>query len=442
MIQIYAVGGYNEVGKNCTAINIDGEVLIIDLGIHLENYIKLTQDEDLVKIDANKLMDVGAVPNISVLDKVSNNIKAIVISHAHLDHVGAVPYISDKFKAPIICAPYTAEVIESILKDDKIKINNEIKTVNINSFYKISDNIKIEFVHITHSIPQAAVVAVHTKYGVILYAVDFKLDLYPTLGKKPNFKRLEELGKEGVIALIVESTYANDARKMPSESVAREMLRDVLLGTNNKDNLIIVTTFSSHIARLKSIIEFGKKLNRKIIFLGRSLSKYAKAAENVGIINFSKDVEMVKYSRQIERKLKKINKDRKKYLLVTTGHQGEPKSVLHKIAKKDFKFDLYPEDNVIFSCRTIPTPTNIANREALENELKLFGVRIFKDIHQSGHAAREDLRDFINLVKPKKIIPAHGTKEMKDALADLGVEMGYKINKNVFLIKDGQKVNI
>jgi len=442
MIEIYAVGGYNEVGKNCTAINVDGEVLIIDLGIHLENYIKLTQDEDLVKIDANKLMDAGAVPNISVLDKVNKNVKAMIISHAHLDHVGAVPYISDKFKAPIICAPYTAEVIESILKDDKIKINNEIKTVNINSKYKVSDKIEIEFIHITHSIPQSAIVAVHTKYGVIIYANDFKLDLYPTLGKKPNFKRLKEISKENVIALIIESTYASDQRKMPSEQVAKEMLRDVLLGTENKNNLIIVTTFSSHMARLKSIIEFGKKLDRKIVFLGRSLSKYVIAAENVGIINFSKDVEMIKYSRQIERKLKKINKDRKKYLLVTTGHQGEPKSVLHKIAKREFKFDLYPGDNVVFSCRTIPTPTNIANREALENELKQTGVRIFKDIHQSGHAAREDLRDFINMVKPKNIIPAHGTKEMKDALADLGVEMGYELGKSIFLVKNGESIQL
>ena len=196
MIEIYAVGGYNEVGKNCTAINVDGEVLIIDLGIHLENYIKLTQDEDLVKIDANKLMDVGAVPNISVLDKIKNKVKAIVISHAHLDHVGAVPYIADKFNAPVICAPYTAEVIKSILNDEGIKLKNEIKTVNINSRYKISDKIEIEFIHITHSIPQAALVAVHTKYGVIIYANDFKLDLQPTLGKKPNFKRMEEISRE------------------------------------------------------------------------------------------------------------------------------------------------------------------------------------------------------------------------------------------------------
>jgi|TARA_B100001964_G_C14192856_1_gene581942 ribonuclease J len=441
MIEIYAVGGYNEVGKNCTAIDVDGEVIIIDLGLNLENYIRLTQDEDIVRISADKLIAIGAVPNISVLDKVKKNVKAIVIGHAHLDHVGAVPYIASKFNAPVICAPYTAEILKSILKDDKIKLNNEIKTLNINSFYKVSENIKIEFIHVTHSIPQAALVAVHTKYGIILYANDFKFDLYPVLGKKPNFKRLEEIGKEGVIASVVESTYANDARKMPSENIAREMLKDVLLGTNNQDNLIIVTTFSSQIARLKSIIEFGKKLNRKIVFLGRSLAKYTKAAENIGIVNFSKDVEIVKYSRQIEKRLKKIDKDRKKYLLVTTGHQGEPKAVLSKIARGELKFKLYPEDSVVFSCKTIPTPTNIANRETLENELKMTGVRIFDNIHQSGHAAREDLRDFIKLVKPKNIIPSHGNKEMKEALGDLAKEMGYNLNKNVFLIKDGQKVS-
>jgi ribonuclease J len=440
MIEIYAVGGYNEVGKNCTAINVDGEVVIIDLGIHLESYIKLTEDEDLVKIDANKLMDVGAVPNVSVLDKVNKNVKAIVISHAHLDHVGAVPYIADKFNAPIICAHYTSEIIKSILKDDRIRLKNDIKTININSYYQVSKNIKIEFIHITHSIPQAALVAVHTKYGVIIYANDFKLDLHPTLGQKPNFKRMEEISKENVIALVVESTYSPDQRKMPSEQVAKEMLRDVLLGTDNKDGLIIVTTFSSHIARLKSIVEFGKKLGRKIIFVGRSLAKYVGAAEKVGIINLSKEVEIVKYSKQIGRRLKNIDKDRKKYLLVTTGHQGEPKSVLNKIAKKEFDFDLYPEDNVVFSCRTIPTPTNIANREALENELKQTGVRIFKDIHQSGHAAREDLRDFINILKPRNIIPSHGTKEMRESLAELANEMRYK-DKNVFLVKDGGKVN-
>lgn len=441
MIEIYTIGGYNGIGKNCTAIKIDDEVVITDMGIDLENYIKLTEDEDIIKINPKQMINVGAVPDVSVLDKIKEKVKGIVISHAHLDHLGAVPYIANKFNCEVIGTPFTIEVLRSILKDDKIKLNNKLKVLNSNSFYNLSDNIRIELIHITHSTPQAALIAIHTKYGVILYANDFKIDLYPTLGKGPNLKRIREISKENVIALIIESTYADDARKMPSESVAKEMLRDVLLGMDNKNNLIIVTTFASQIARLKSIIEFGKKLNRKIVFMGRSLAKYTKAAENVGLVNFSKDIEIMKYGRQIERKLKKVDKEREKYILVVTGHQGEHRSVLYRIARGELKFKLYHEDNVIFSCKTIPTPINIANREALENELKQNGVRIFKDIHQSGHAAREDLRDFINMVKPRNIIPAHGTKEMKNALAELAAEMGYK-KENIFLLKDGEKVAI
>ncbi|MBI2208327.1 RNase J family beta-CASP ribonuclease [Candidatus Woesearchaeota archaeon] len=442
MIEIYAVGGYNEIGKNCTAIKVDDEVVIIDLGIHLESYIKLTEDEDIVNINPEKLMKVGAIPDISILNKIMDKVKAVIISHAHLDHLGAVPYLADKFDAPIIGTPFTIEVIRAILRDDKISLKNKIITLNSNSSYDISKNIKVEFIHITHSTPQTALVAIHTKYGTILYANDFKLDMHPVLGKKPNFKRLQELGKENVIALIVESTYAKDAKKMPSESVAKEMLREAMLETENKNNIILVTTFSSHIARLKSVIEFGKKLNRKVIFMGRSLAKYAKAAENVGLVNFSKDVEMVKYGKQIKKKLKKIEKEREKYVLAVTGHQGEHKSVLYRMMRGELGFRLHPEDNVIFSCKVIPTPTNIANREALENELRQLGIRVFRDVHQSGHAAREDLRDFIGLVKPKKVIPAHGNKEMKEALADLATEMGYKMEKSIFLVKDGHKVAI
>jgi ribonuclease J len=438
MIRVYAVGGYNEVGKNCTAVEVDNEVVVIDLGLHLEKYIKLTEDEDIVKLSGDRLMKVGAVPDISVLGDIKKKVKALIISHGHLDHMGAVPFISNWFKAPIICPPYTAELIRGILREDRIKLNNEIIPVSVNSSYQISENLKVELIHITHSIPHSTLVAIHTKYGVVLYANDFKLDMHPTLGKKPNFKRMREISKENVLALIVESTYSDDERKMPSEQVAKEMLEDVLLGTDNKDNLIIVTTFSSHIARLKSIIEFGKKLDRRILFIGRSLSKYVSAAERIGLVNFTKDVHMAKYSGQIQRVLSKVDKDRKKYLLVTTGHQGEPKSVLHRIAKKKFNFNLYPEDNVIFSCRTIPTPTNIENRQALENELKSYGVRIFKDIHQSGHAAREDLRDFIKILKPRKLIPSHGTDGMRTSLSGLAQEMGYKLGKDVFLLMDGE----
>ena len=442
MVEICTVGGYNEVGKNSTAVKIDGEAYILDLGIHLENYVKFTQDEDIVAAEPNELISNGAVPDISAIEGWRQNLKMILPTHAHLDHIGAIPYLANSLKVPIMCTPFTSEVLNGIVSDDKIRLNSKIRSMSSNSFFQASNNVKIEFVHVTHSTPHTAMIAMHTKEGIILYANDFKFDLFPTLGKKPNFKRLEEIGKQNVLALICDSTYAADARKMPSESVAKQMLREVMLGIESKDKHVIVTTFSSHIARLNSIVEFCQKMGRKILFMGRSMAKYVKSAENTGIANFSNKVEILKYSNQIKRKLNKISKERGKYLLVVTGHQGEPKSTLAKMISNDLKFKFEPEDHVIFSCKTIPTPTNIENRKRLESDLRRFNVRIFKDIHQSGHAAREDLRDLINLVKPKHIIPAHGDIGMRSALAELSVEMGYSNGQNVHLMKNGEMLRL
>ena len=293
----------------------------------------------------------------------------------------------------------------------------------------------------THSTPHTVMVALHTKYGIIVYANDFKFDRFPTLGEKPNYKRLKELGKKGVLCLILDSTYSQSYTKTPSESVAKEMLKDVLLGTGNKGKAVFVTTFSSHIARLRSIVECGKKMNRKIVFLGRSLSKYCKASESVGIAKFS-DVQIVKYRNDIKRTLGKIcKKGIGKYLVVLTGHQGEPKAALSRIVNGDLGFKFEPDDHVVFSCKTIPTPTNIENRRVLEEKLKNQHVRIFTDIHVSGHAAREDSRDLINLARPKHIIPAHGEHKMTSAMADLALEMGYK-EKNIHVMRDGQILKI
>ena len=311
--------------------------------------------------------------------------------------------------------------------------------LNSNSSYKLSDKIKIEFIHVTHSIPQTVIVALHTKYGILVYANDFKFDLHPVLGKKPNFKRLKELGKENVLALIVESTYADDARKTPSEMVAREMLKDILLGVDSKNNAIIVTTFSSHLARLKSIVEFGKQLNRKVVFLGRSLSKYSRAGEDVGIADFLKDVDRIKYNGQIKKFLRKIAKEKKKYLIVATGHQGEPKSTLSRMANNEFDFRLDSNDVLIFSCKTIPTETNIANRRQLEMNLGNYGLQMFRDVHVSGHAAGKDLAEMINLLKPKHVIPAHGELKMTSALAGIARNNGFK---NVHELRNGERIRL
>lgn len=444
MIEICAIGGYNEIGKNMTAVRVDDEVVIIDMGLHLDNYIKYTEEEeeDIVEISANELTKAGAIPDDSVIKEWKDKVTAIIPTHAHLDHVGALIFLSNKYRAPILCTPFTAEVIKAISKDEKIKLKNDMKVLNVNSIYWISDKIKIEFINMTHSTPQTVMVAVHTPEGIVLYANDFKFDNHPTLGKKPNYNKLEELGKNGVKVLVCDCTRAKQPIKTPSELVAKEMLRDVMLGVNSRNKAVIVTTFASHLARLKSIIEFGKKMNRKIVFLGRSLAKYTQAGEKIKIINFSKDVEIVKFGKQIKRKVKKIEKDgREKYLLVVTGHQGEPKSTLSKMVNGEIPFRFNSEDHVIFSCTVIPSEINIRNRAEVEKRLREYGVRIFRDIHASGHASREDLRDLINFVTPEHIIPAHGEEEMKQALVDLAIEKGYKKGETVHFLHDGDKMS-
>ncbi len=266
-IEVCTIGGFSEVGKNSTAIKIDDEVIILDMGLQMDNYIRYTEDrEDISSKTYPQLLKVDAVPDYKYIKKWRELVKAIIPSHAHLDHIGAIPFAAPIFpNAPIICTPYTAAVLNSILYDDKIKIPNQIVQMNLNSTYKLSDKVSIEFVNATHSIPQAVIIVIHTPYGRLVYANDYKFDRQPTLGKKSDIKRLKEIGEEGVSLLIAESLYASEHKKMPSESVAREMLKDVMLGVNSESKAMIVTTFSSHIARLKSIIELGKKLNRKIV---------------------------------------------------------------------------------------------------------------------------------------------------------------------------------
>lgn len=441
MLTICSVGGYSEVGKNMTAVKVDDEVIILDMGLLLENYIAYTEDEEEIRnITSSQLTKVGAVPDLSFIDDWKKNVKAIIATHAHLDHIGAIPFLAKKFNANVYCTPFTKAVLNAILRDGKINLKNKVISINANSSFKISKNITVEFINMTHSTPQTVMVALHTKYGIVLYANDFKFDNFPTLGKSPNYKRLKELGESGVSCLILDSIYSKDPIKTPSESVAREMLKEVL-SLELDGRAIFITTFASHLARLKSIIEFSKKMNRKILFLGRSLAKYVKAGEEIGIINFSKDVEIVKYGNKVRKRLKKI-KNPADYVFVCTGHQAEPKAVLSKLANNVFDFEFRQGDCVIFSSGVIPATINVSNREALERTLKAKGVRIFRNIHVSGHAAKEDQRDLITMTKPLHIIPAHGDFSMASKLAELAIEEGYKIGENVHIMKDGQRIVI
>lgn len=439
MIEIRTLGGYNEIGKNMTAVKVDDEVIILDMGIHLEKYIRYIESENPAVISATELISIGAIPDDKFIEDWKDKVKAIIPTHAHLDHVGAIPFLAKHYKAPILATPYTAEVLYALVRDHKKKLKNDVKVLNVNSIFKISDKITIEFVNITHSTPQVVMAAIHTPYGSILYANDFKFDNFPTLGKKPNYERMKKIAEKGVLALISDCTRADEAMKTPSESIAKEMLRDLMTSVKLGNKAVIITTFSSHIARLKSIIEFGKQLKRKIVFLGRSLHKYVTAAENIKLVNFSKDVEIIGYKKERMKKLEEINNNRSKYLIVCTGHQGEPGSVLSKIANDETPFILNRGDYVIFSCTVIPNKVNIQSRGILEQDLERLGVRIYKDIHVSGHASREDLRDLIELVKPKHVIPAHGDLKKRTALAKVAAEIGYK-KEQIHLIQDMKKL--
>ncbi|MEK6852985.1 MAG: MBL fold metallo-hydrolase RNA specificity domain-containing protein, partial [Nanoarchaeota archaeon] len=358
-----------------------------------------------------------------------------------LDHVGAVPYMAEHYKAPIYGTPFTLEILNSLARDNNLKIRNPRKPIMPNSSVMIGKT-KVEFIHITHSTLQTSIVVLHTKHGAVVYANDFKFDNYPVVGKKPNYARIQKIANEGVLALIVDSLYADEENKTLSEKIARDMLEDVLLATNNKGSCIVITTFSSHLARLKSIVDFGKQLDRKIVFCGRSLHKYVSAAIKSKLINFHKDIQMFSYKNQVKKKLKEVEANRDKYIIVCTGHQGEPGSILVKLAHDAFPFHLTAKDHVIFSSKTIPSPINIANRKALEKKLKEKSVRIFTDLHVSGHAMREDLRDLILMLKPKNLIPTHGDIQKLTSLAELSIEEGYKLGKNVHIMQNGQSLNL
>ncbi len=444
-MKIHTIGGYNEVGKNMTAVEIKDDVIIFDSGIFLPPIVELEEAERIMS--EKHLRKINAIPNDTILDSqnLRKNVRAILIGHAHLDHVGAVPYIAGRYHADVLGTPFTIQVLKTLMKDENTKLPNTIKEVQPNSSITIkgkNKNYTAEFINITHSTIQTSLIALHTDEGVVLYANDFKLDNSPQLGKKPNYEAIKRLAKEGVRALIVESLYASEERKTPSEKVAKSLLEDVMLGTDNEKAGMVITTFSSHIARLKSIVEFGKKLNRKIVFVGRSLHKYVSAAERIKLCPFHKDISLFSYRKQIDSALRKINKNKSQYLVVCTGHQGEPGSILDRIAKNDSPLQLLPKDHVIFSSSTIPAEINIANKNQLENRLKNKGVRIFNNVHVSGHAGREDLRDFINMINPEHLIPAHGDLSKLSALAELAAELGYSLGKDCHIMQDMQKIGI
>ena len=438
-IELTAVGGYSEIGKNMTAVKVGNDVVILDMGVDLEPYIKVQDErEGIEKVSVHELISIKAIPDDAAIADWKDKVRAIACSHAHLDHVGAVPFLAGKYHCPILGTQYTVEMIKRICADNRLKITNKCTRLPLNNSFRVSPETSIELLNSQHSLPQTALVLIKHKSKKIVYANEYKFDPAPIIGSKMNEKELAKLGPIDV--LISDCIYANEPIKMPSESVVREMIRDVF-STDFGASAVFITTFASHLARLKSIVQQGKQTGRKIIVLGRSFQKYIETAEKINLVHFGKDITLYPYGPQVRKKLKEVARERHKYIVVLTGHQGEPNALLARITRDELPFKFRKGDFVIFCSKVIPTKTNQEARQKLERGLNVLGTNILDNIHISGHGAREDMRRMITLLKPRHLVPCHAPRERQKHFADIAFQQGYT-SEQVHFLKNGERVRL
>ncbi len=442
-IEIIAVGGYDEVGRNMTAVRCGKEIVIFDMGLRLDQ-VMIHEDAEIENMHSLDLIKIKAIPDDTVLNGVEGTVKAIVCSHGHLDHIGAIPKLAHRYNAPIIATPYTTELIrQQISGEQKFGVNNKLFALKGGQRYTLSQNLILEFVRTQHSIIDTVTPVLHTPWGAIVYALDFKLDRSPIIGEPPDFARLRQIGKEGVLALIVECTNIGRKGRCPSERVARDLVRDTITSYEDDKNAIMVSTFSSHISRVKTIAECAHEIGRKPVLLGRSMEKYASTAEQMKLVSFPETTSVFGNRRVVDRTLRRMMKGGKdKFLPIVTGHQGEPGSILTRVATGDTPYQLTAGDKVIFSANVIPNPMNYGQRHMVEARLRLVGARIFEDLHVSGHAYREDHYEFLQLLQPQHVIPAHGTMTMTAEYIQFAGEMGYTPHSTVHLLGNSERLKI
>lgn len=439
-VEVIAIGGYEEVGKNMSAVKVGDDVVIFDMGIHLDR-IHIHEDTDIARMHSLDLIERGVIPDDTLMKEVDGKVRAIVFTHGHLDHIGAVAKLAHRYEAPIIATPYTLALIERTIKaEKKFTVTNPLQVLNPGEKCQISPDITLEFIQMTHSIPQTAMAALHTSEGIIIYSNDFKFDNYQLLSPPPNYNRLKELGRKGVLAVIVDTTRASEGgeAKTHSEKIARIMLKDIMLGPMDEKSGMLVTTFSSHIERIQAICNIAKESDRQMLLLGRSMERFCSLAETMGILKLPATASIYGSPKAVNKALARAEEKRSDYLLVTTGHQGEPDALLPRIAAGKTHFNVRNGDNVVISAPIIPNPMNVANRNLLERRLKSSGARIFTNAHVSGHAGREDHRDFIRMLNPMHIIPSHGSLEMLASYTELAEEEGYKLGNNIHILRNGQ----
>ena len=417
-LKIIPLGGLNEIGKNMTVYEYGGEIIVVDCGMAFPG-------DDMYGIDL-------VIPDVSYLTKHKNRIRGLFITHGHEDHIGAIPYVLKQVNMPIYCTRLTAGLIRLKLEEHGLLKSTKIVTVESGMTVK-AGKFSVEFIHVNHSIADSVAFAIHTGLGTVVHTGDFKIDLTPIQGGMIDLPRLGQLGNEGVLALLSDSTNVERPGYCASEARVIDCFDELFKDCNKR---IIVTTFASNVHRLQQIINVAAKYKRKVGITGRSMENVMRVATELGYVDIPDGVMM---------DMSQIGSlPRSKTVIICTGSQGEPMSALHRMAFSEHKqVTIDAGDRVIISASAIPGNEITISR--VIDELFQKGAEVIYDrntpLHVSGHACQEELKMMLALTKPHYFIPVHGEYRMLCKHAEIGKLMGVE-PKNVLVAKNGEVIEI
>ncbi len=442
-IEIATIGGYEEVGRQMTAVRAGDDIVVFDMGLNLSKVL-IHDDVETERMHSLDLIDLGAIPDDRVMSELEGEVQAIVPTHGHLDHIGALGKLAHRYDAPIVATPFTLELVREEINDEgKFQVDNDLVEMAAGATMPIGDRVELEFVNVTHSIIDAINPVLHTPEGAIVYGLDKRMDHTPVVGDPIDMKRFREIGREGVLCYIEDCTNANKKGRTPSETVARTHLHDVMNSIEDYDGGIVATTFSSHIARVTSLVEFAKEIGRQPVLLGRSMEKYSGTAERIGAVEFPDDLGMYGHRKSVDRTFTRIMKEGKEnFLPVVTGHQGEPRAMLTRMGRGETPYELENGDKVLFSARVIPEPTNEGQRYRSESLLGMQGARIYDDIHVSGHLRQEGHYEMLQALQPQNVIPAHQDMSGFSGYVNLAGQEGYKLGRDLHVTSNGNTIEL
>ena len=414
------LGGLNEIGKNMAVLEYGDDAIIIDCGMSFP-------DEDLLGVDV-------VLPDFSYIVKIQDKIRGIFITHGHEDHIGALPYLLKQVNMPVYAGRLTVALIGSKLKEHGLANKVKLNVVEAGGVVPIGKNLSVEFVTVNHSIPDAMAFAIKTPQGYIVHTGDFKVDFTPVMSPIIDLPRFGELGREGVLALLADSTNAERSGYTPSERVVGESFVNLFRKAEKKR--VIVATFSSNLPRIQQIMNASAMQGRKVAVSGRSMINNVAIAQELGYLHIPEglliDIDAINH----------YPKD--KVTLITTGSQGEPMSALTRMAFSDHrKVEVGVDDCIIISAT--PIPGNEKTVGKVINELMRRGCEVvyekMYDVHVSGHACQEELKIIHALTKPKFFIPVHGEQKHLYKHAALAQSMGMPA-KNVLITEIGKTIEL